>query len=169
MSLSLVSLVPTSALQPLMINGKKMNINFIAAGVVIGFLAGYIINGWRYDAKIATMVADNATETATAVEVAMQQTVDMQRTKDAALRKANDQIKRNNVAADNARSELIRLHEQQREAAAAMSTATREALNNYTTTLSTVFGECTTSLEAMATKADGHATDSLVLSNSWPK
>lgn len=146
-----------------------MTFKLVAAGLVVGFIIAYVTQSWRYEAKIATMVAVNATAVAEATETAMQQTVEMQRTKDEALRKANDQIKRNRVAADNAKSELNLLLNQQREASTAMSTATREAITHYTSTVSTIFGECATAIEAMATKADGHAVDALVLENSWPK
>lgn len=39
----------------------------------------------------------------------------------------------------------------------------------YTKTLGDVFGECTEALTTMGAKAQGHADDSLMLRNAWPR
>lgn len=50
-----------------------------------------------------------------------------------------------------------------------LSEASRDSLNQYTSTLSVVLAECVRSLESMAAKADGHAADARTLIEAWPK
>lgn len=49
------------------------------------------------------------------------------------------------------------------------SKASRNALTQYTTTLSSVLSECQRAYTGMAKEADGHASDSLMYQQAWPK
>jgi predicted methyltransferase len=51
----------------------------------------------------------------------------------------------------------------------AESKASRDALTQYTTTLSAVLSECQRAYTGMAKEADGHASDSLMYQQAWPK
>ncbi|SDB87086.1 hypothetical protein [Acinetobacter boissieri] len=50
-----------------------------------------------------------------------------------------------------------------------LSTATREASDEYTKTLSNVFDQCVTEYRKMAERADGHEADAERISENWTK
>ena len=50
-----------------------------------------------------------------------------------------------------------------------LSSATADAARQYATALSDVFAECTDRLTELAKAADGHASDSLMYQQAWPK
>jgi leucyl aminopeptidase (aminopeptidase T) len=52
---------------------------------------------------------------------------------------------------------------------AAIARLTNDALNKYTTTLGAVLSDCQQKYTGLAKEADGHAADSLILQQSWPK
>ena len=49
------------------------------------------------------------------------------------------------------------------------SKASRDALAQYTATLSAVLSDCQRAYTGMAKEADGHASDSLMYQQAWPK
>jgi hypothetical protein len=50
-----------------------------------------------------------------------------------------------------------------------LSSAAADAVRQYASTLSDVFGECTAEVERLASEAQSHAIDSLTLQQAWPK
>jgi hypothetical protein len=52
---------------------------------------------------------------------------------------------------------------------AASSTASAEADRKYISTLTAVFGECKDRYRSMGQEAQGHANDSLMYQNAWPR
>lgn len=133
------------------------------------FAAGFVVQGWRKDAQIAEIEATNAAAVAAQVTQAMEETNRLQKVKDEALRRANVKATQNAAAADAARNELDRVRQQTDAASTAMSNATCTSIRNYATTLNSVFGECTATLEELARKADGHALDQRTLSETFPR
>ena len=78
------------------------------------------------------------------------------------------QSNKNAAAATAARAERDGLRNQINTATAALPTATCTSARDYAATAAAVFEQCAAALEELATKADGHATDSRTLTNSWP-
>lgn len=141
---------------------------YIAAGALaVGLLTGWTANGWRLNAKIDAMVLEHTQALQVATEKAAKETARMQGEKDAALRKAAEQVQRNVAAAAAARDERDRLRDDLTTGRFAMSNATNASLVEYATTLSSLFEQCTREYLVMAEKADGHAADAQGLFSAW--
>jgi hypothetical protein len=139
-----------------------------AAMLAAAFASGFAVQGWRKDAEIAAIEAANAAAVAAATAQAMEQTTEMQRKKDDALRLAAKRAQDNAAAAAAARAERDGLRNQINTATTALPTATCASSRDYAATAAALFDQCAAALEELATKADGHATDSRTLTNSWP-
>lgn len=139
-----------------------------AAMLAAAFASGFVVQGWRKDAQIAAIEAANAAAVAAATAQAMEQTTEMQRKKDDALRLAARRAQENAAAAAAARAERDGLRNQINTATSALPTATCASSRDYAATAAALFDQCAAALEELATKADGHATDSRTLTNSWP-
>ena len=132
------------------------------------FIGGFTIQGWRMDAKIAEIESANAAAVVAATAEVAQEAKRLQGKKDDALKAAQEQTRKNALAADAARIELHRVRIEADRATAAIPTATCTSVKQYAATVTSVFGECTVALEDMARKADGHAVDSKALTDAWP-
>jgi len=139
-----------------------------AAMLAAAFASGFAVQGWRKDAEIAAIEAANAAAVAAATAQAMEETNQMQRKKDDALRLAAKRAQDNAAAAAAARAERDGLRNQINTATTALPTATCASSRDYAATAAALFDQCAAALEELATKADGHATDSRTLTNSWP-
>ena len=142
---------------------------YLSVGIaVVAFLSGFTIQGWRMDAIIADMKTANTAALTIATSQSLEEAARLQGKKDDALKFAQEQVRKNALAADAARIELHRVRVEADRAAAAIPTATCISVRNYAATATSVFGECTVALENMARKADGHAIDSKALRDAWP-
>ena len=148
-----------------------MKLTLIVAAVSAGVagIAGWTANGWRLNAKIDNLVASHSIALAKSSQDALAKYQAMERTKQNAIDQANKTAQANAAAAASARLERDRLREQIAAASASLPTATVASTRLYAATLSTVLGECTERLEAVAKDADGHALDSRTLRDAWPK
>lgn len=144
-----------------------MNFYIIGGVIAAAFFSGWVVNGWRCDARISKIHEDNAVAVASAAAVASAETKRLQEIKDAALNKATKRAQINAAAADAARTERDGLQQQLTQATTALSSSTCSAARQYGTTVSVLFEQCTGRLESMAREADGHATDSKLLYDSW--
>ena len=143
--------------------------NYITAGLTaVAFVAGFLIQGWRMDSVISDIHAQHSKALATATQEVLDQSTELQRKKDAALQQAQTKAKQNATAASAAKSELDRLRDYNTRNSTTIGSATCPSVRDYSTTLTTVFSECTVALEDMARKADGHALDAKTLIESWP-
>ena len=138
------------------------------AALVIGALGGWTANGWRLNGKIDQMIARHSQDLSKATEAALAETVRLQKVKDDALEEANKLAQKNATAAANARAELNRVRKQLANSVT-IGSSTCASTRNYASTLSVVFGECSTRLVEMAKDADGHAADSRTFQRAWPK
>lgn len=146
----------------------KLTLIVSLTAALIAGIAGWTANGWRLNAKIDRMVAEHSDQLAKANADALTKYQQMEKQKQEALDEANRIAQRNANAASAARAESERLRNQI-ASASSVSTATVASLRAYTTTLTTVFGECVRDLEELAKTADGHALDSRTLRGAWPK
>jgi hypothetical protein len=147
---------------------KIMAIAVLASSVLAG-AAGWTANGWRLNSKIDGMVAEHSLNLARANSDALVKYTSMERKKQEAIDEANRIAKANAAAAATARSERDRLREQVSANTYGLSTATSSSVRQYTTALSTVFGECIAEVERLAQAADGHALDTRTLMGAWPR
>jgi hypothetical protein len=138
-----------------------------AVSLVAGLAGGWVVNGWRLNSKIESMVSDHALAVQAATEKVMAENARLQKEKDDALAKAQVQIKANAVAAAAARDERDRLRDDLTASRAVIPDATHASLSKYAETLSVVFEQCTKEYLSVAEKADGHAVDSELLFNAW--
>lgn len=139
-----------------------------AAIAVAAFVGGFAVQGWRMDSKLAEIETANAAAVVVATAQVAEEAKRLQGQKDDALKVAQQQIRKNALAADAARIELHRVRIEANRATAAIATATCPAVRDYATTSTSVFGECTVALEEMARLADGHAVDAKALRDAWP-
>jgi hypothetical protein len=147
-----------------------MQTTLIAAAVslAIGLGAGWTANGWRLNAKIDRMVAEQSQALAEAGKNAMLESARLQKLKDDALNEANRTAQKNALAATAARTELDRVRRQLANSVT-IGSSTCASTRNYASTLATIFSECAVTLGEMAQDADGHAADSRAHQQSWPR
>lgn len=132
------------------------------------FIGGFVVQGWRMEAKMAEIETTNAAAVVDATKAVAAEATRLQGRKDNALKIAQEQIRKNAIAADDARAELDRLRIETDRATTAIPTATCTSVRNYAATTTSILGECSVALEDMARKADGHAVDSKALRDAWP-
>ena len=131
--------------------------------VLAAFVAGAVVNGWRYDVKIANIEKAYQLE----VEQSERKT---RRISDQYMEALNNARTRENeirLAADGARSELDRLRVTIKKRSAAVTASPASAVD-YSIASADVFGECAAELTALAGKADGHASDIRTMTEAWP-
>ena len=127
------------------------------------FVAGAVVNGWRYDAKIAN------------IEKAHQLQADQAERKtrkiaDQYMEALNNARQRENevrLAADGARTELDRLRIAIKKRSTAVAASPASAVD-YSIASSDLLAECAGEYQALAGKADGHASDIRTMIEAWP-
>lgn len=131
--------------------------------VLAAFVAGAIVNGWRYDVKIANIEKAYQLE----VEQSERKTRQIADQYMEALNNARTRENEIRLAADGARSELDRLRGTIRTKSAAVTASPASAVD-YSIASADVFGECAAELAALAGKADGHVSDLRTMIEAWP-
>lgn len=140
----------------------------IAAGA-LAFAGAWQTQSWRYEKQIADTAAQHATALASANQKALDDTIKMQRTKDEAIKAAQDRAKREAANAVAARSERDGLRAQLEAATVQLSSASCPSIRQYATTITGLFDQCAGAYQDMAGKAAGHAADSRLMLEAWPK
>ena len=148
-----------------------LTLSLLAAALASALSAGgaWIWQANAYTAKIANMEKAQAEQTATAVKKALDDTVKLQRKKDAALKAAEVRAAALRAAAAGAAAESDSLRAQLAEARVRLPDATVAACRDYALALNTVLDQCQARHRELASKADGHAADVRLLLESWPK
>ena len=139
----------------------------LAGALAVGLLTGWTANGWRLNGKIDEMVLEHTQAVQLATQKALDETNRMQREKDNAVAKAQEQAKSNAAAANFARAERDGLRDDLAASRTTFADSSHTSLAAYASTLSVVFEQCTREYSDMAAKADGHATDASALFNAW--
>jgi hypothetical protein len=141
---------------------------YVAAGALaVGLLTGWTTNGWRLNAKIDGMVAEHSLAVKAATEKAMAETARMQKEKDDAIAKAQEQARANAAAADVARTQRDGLRDELAASRTAYADSTHASLTAHAQTLSVVFEQCVREYSELAAKADAHALDTQILFDAW--
>lgn len=131
--------------------------------VLAAFVAGAVVNGWRYDVKIANIEKAYQLE----VEQSERKTRQIADQYMEALNNARTRENEIRLAADGARSELDRLRITIKKRSSAVTASPASAVD-YSIASADVFGECAAELTALAGKADGHASDIKTMIEAWP-
>jgi hypothetical protein len=113
------------------------------------------------------MVLEHTQAVQVATQKALDETTRMQREKDDAVAKAQEQTRANVAAANAARVERDGLRNDLAASRTTFADSTHTSLTAYADTLSVVFEQCTREYSDMAAKADGHALDTTTLFNAW--
>ena len=145
---------------------------YAATAIVAGALAfagGLKAQAWRYDAQIATTAAQHATALASANQKALDDTIKMQRTKDAAIQQAEQRAAQNAAAAAAARRTADGLRDTLYAFRASLPSLAPAAVIERADTAAELFGHCAGALTDLAIKADAHASDALMLQQAWPR
>lgn len=144
---------------------------YAATAIVAGALAfgaGWKVQAWRYDAQIADTASQHAIALASANQKALDDTIKMQRTKDDAIKAAQDRAKREAANAAAARNERDGLRAQLAATTVLLPSASCASVREYATTINGLFDQCAGAFEDMAGKAAGHAADSRLMLEAWP-
>ncbi len=145
---------------------------YAATAIVAGALAfgaAWKTQEWRYGKQIADMQASHAKASADAAQKAMDQTIKMQRTKDDAIKAAEQRAAKNAAAADSARRAADSLRSTLYSFRASLPGLTKPAAAVAADTAAELFEQCAGALTDVAAKADAHAGDALMLIEAWPK
>ncbi len=138
-----------------------------AVSLAAGLAGGWVVNGWRLNAKIDNMVTEHSLAVQAATERAMAETARLQKEKDDAIAKAQIQIQANAASADAARRERDGLRDDLVASRTAFASSSSASLIAHAQTLSVVFEQCLREYQDVAAKADAHATDAELLFNAW--
>ena len=145
---------------------------YAATAIVAGALAfgaGWQTQEWRYGKQIADIHARHATALASANQKALDDTIKMQRTKDEAIKAAEQRAKTQAANAAVLRTERDGLRAQLAATTVQLPVASCTSVREYGTTLTGLLDQCAGAFEAMAREASGHASDSRLMQEAWPK
>lgn len=139
-----------------------------AISAAISAAGAYQWQAYRYEARMASLVAEYAQAQHTAIEVAHAETIRLQERKDKAEVQAARRVRA--AAADAAvlRDSLDRLSD-------AADTALRESSDSiaactaHGATITELFGQCASRYGDVAKEADGWVNESLTLREAWPE
>lgn len=139
------------------------------AGLALAAVSTWHVHAWRYDAQISSIHAQHSRALADAHQKALDDTIKMQRIKDDAIKAAEQRAKREAVNAAALRSERDGLRAQLAATTVQLPSASCSSVRAYTATLNGLFDQCAGAFEDMAGKAAGHAADSRLMLEAWPK
>ena len=145
---------------------------YAATAIVAGALAfgaGWQTQEWRYGKQLADIQAQHATALASANQKALDDTIKMQRTKDDAIKAAEQRAAQNAAAAAAARRTVDGLRDTIYAFRASLPSLAPAAVIERADTAAELFGHCAGALTDLAVKADAHASDALMLIDAWPK
>jgi hypothetical protein len=143
----------------------------ILAGLVLAgaFAAGWITQGWRADAAAARVQQEHAQVLASQQAQALERYQQMEKTKDEAIRAAEQRAASNRADADRAAAAVGWLQRDLAGVPARIAAATRAAVDEYAATAGELLGACTAEYQWLAGQADGHATDAGLMREAWPR
>ena len=145
---------------------------YAATAIVAGALAfgaGWQTQEWRYGKQITGIQAQHATALASANQKALDDTIKMQRTKDEAIKAAEQRAKTQAANAANARADADRLRAQLDGVPARLASATDGAVRDFANVASDVLGACIREYQGVAAEAEQHASNVRLLIEAWPK
>lgn len=137
-----------------------------AAALVAGYFAWADHIGDKREATVLAKIEKlRAAENAKNSQI----TADLQKRKDDAITEATKQAAANKLAAASLAAVNRGLRDDLANQRRDLSTASIDAARKYAATANAVFGECASSNAGLAKAAAGHASDSLMFQEAWPK
>ena len=135
----------------------------------LAFGGAWQVQAWRFDARISDIKTQHSDAIASSAKSALKLTEIYRENADAAVRKAEARAAQNKRDADSLRTELDGLRGDLADVPDRIRSATREAVDQYATAATVVFGECAARYSELAISATGHASDVQTLMDAWPK
>lgn len=141
----------------------------LAVLLVVTFAAGWWVNAQRAEARISLLKKEHAEQTMRAGAHALESYSRMEKTKDDAIKSAQDRAGRLQADAGRAAAAADGLRKQLAGVPARIAAASRAAVDEYASTAGELLSACTAEYQWMARKADGHANDARMITESWPR
>jgi hypothetical protein len=141
----------------------------LALGAALAGLGAWQVQALRYDVRIADMQQAHAQALSDATQKAMDDTIKMQRTKDAAIQQAEQRAAQNAAAAAAARRTADGLRDTLYTFRASLPSLAKPAIAVAADTAAELLGACADRYTDVAAAADAHASDALMLQQAWPK
>ena len=136
---------------------------------LVCFLAGWLVNGWRSDAVISGIKTENAAQVAINASNALERYETMERTKDEAIKAAQERETQFKADAGRAAATADGLRKQLASVPTRIATASRAAVDEYANTAGELLGQCTAEYQQVAEAADRHASNERLIHDAWPK
>lgn len=133
------------------------------------FLAGWIVNGWQADAVISGIRTEHAAQVAINASKALERYETMERTKDEAIKAAQERETQFKADAGRAAATADGLRKQLASVPTRIATASRAAVDEYANTAGELLGQCTAEYQQVAEAADRHASNERLIHDAWPK
>lgn len=138
------------------------------AGLTLAAASTWHVQAWRYGGQISAIHQQHAQAIASSAKSALKLTEIYRENADAAIQKAEARAAQNKRDADGLRAELDGLRGDLADVPGRIRSATREAVNQYATAATVVFGDCAARYSELAGAATGHASDVQTLIDAWP-
>ena len=145
--------------------GKTIVATLALAGA---FAAGWTAQGWRADAALSLLEQQHAQMQAAEQANALADYQRMEKTKNEAIKAAEQRAAQNRADADRAAAAVDGMRNQLASVPARIAAATRSAVDEYAATAGELLGQCSQRYTELAAKADGHALDARVCRAAWP-
>ena len=145
---------------------------YAATAIVAGALAfgaGWQTQEWRYGKQIADISQKHAIALASANQKALDDTIKMQRTKDEAIKAAEQRAAKNAAAADSARRAADGLRDTLYSFRASLPSLSAAAVIERADTAAELLGACASAYQDVAAAADRINSDRQTLMDAWPK
>ena len=136
---------------------------------LVCFLAGWLVNGWRFDAVISSINAEHSAQAAINSRKALERFETMERTKDEAIKAAQERETQFKADAGRASATADGLRRQLASVPTRIATASRAAVDEYANTAGELLGQCTAEYQQVAEAADRHASNERLIHDAWPK
>lgn len=140
----------------------------LAVLMAIAFAAGWWVNAQRAEVRISLLKKEHAEQTMRAGASALASYSRMEKTKDDAIKSAQERAGRLQADAGAAAAAADGLRKQLAGVPARISAASRAAVDEYAATAGELLSACTAEYQWMARQADGHANDARLMQEAWP-
>ena len=141
----------------------------LVLGAALAGLGAWQVQAWRYEAQIADMQQTHAQAIADAAQKAMDATIKMQRTKDAAIQQAETRAAQNAAAAAAARRTADGLRDTLYQFRASLPGLAPAAVIERADTAAELLGACAAEYQDLAAAADRINSDRQTLIEAWPR
>lgn len=137
--------------------------------LAVAFAAGWWVNAQRAEVSISLLKKEHAEQTMRAGASALASYSRMEKTKDDAIKSAQERAGRLQADAGAAAAAADGLRKQLAGVPARIAAASRAAVDEYAATAGELLSACTAEYQWMARQADGHANDARMITESWPR